>query len=351
MKPRERQEQWAVDVRIKAALLRGALQAALASPENPPGPRRDAVRQTVEELIALAESRLHNRPGWRPWARVRGTTVSTAYQSLHAAEVAMVELMSPAELAARRPAVIRRAQSVLDRSDPQRSAIESLATRREIDRPAFREAMAVGFDASDLMHVRVRNFRNLLWFSGAAILVFMGLLVTLVALQPEVLPMCFEPDGSRVCPSGAELPTGVDAAIVAGLGLLGGALAAAFSIRKLKGTSTPYDVPIAVAMLKPPLGALTAVAGVLLLRGDFVPGLSELDNQAQILAYALVLGYAQQAVSRLIDDQAQSVLSRLPGKDPDGDQPQPSAPAPIVREAPVEKPRRGLRARVGRART
>lgn len=49
---------------------------------------------------------------------------------------------------------------------------------------------------------------------------------------------------------------------------------------------------------KVPAGALTAVAGILLLGGEFVPGLSELDSQRQILAYALVLGYAQQPATR-----------------------------------------------------
>jgi hypothetical protein len=40
--------------------------------------------------------------------------------------------------------------------------------------------------------------------------------------------------------------------------------------------------------LKLPAGALTAIAGLILILGDFIPGLSELDNQGQILAYAIV---------------------------------------------------------------
>jgi hypothetical protein len=113
---------------------------------------------------------------------------------------------------------------------------------------------------------------------------------------------------------------------VAGLGLVGGAIAAAVAIRKLRGTSIPYDVPLALAFLKVPIGCLTAVAGILLLGGGFVPGLSELDSQRQILAYALLLGYAQQVATRLIDKRAQTLMDAVPNKDPHGKQPRQSAP-------------------------
>jgi len=54
----------------------------------------------------------------------------------------------------------------------------------------------------------------------------------------------------------------------------------------------------------------------LLLRGNFMPGLSELDNQRQILAYALAFGYAQQLISRLVDAHARTIFSQLPHSSP-----------------------------------
>jgi hypothetical protein len=71
------------------------------------------------------------------------------------------------------------------------------------------------------------------------------------------------------------------------------------------------------------------VAGILLLGGGFVPGLSELDSQRQILADALVLGYAQQIATRLIDNQAQSILNSVPSKDAEANPP-PPAPTTVV---------------------
>lgn len=55
--------------------------------------------------------------------------------------------------------------------------------------------------------------------------------------------------------------------------------------------------------------------GLLLMRGQFVPGLSALDTSAQIVAWAVVFGYAQQLFTRLVDQQGQAVLSAIDGPD------------------------------------
>jgi hypothetical protein len=152
----------------------------------------------------------------------------------------------------------------------------------------------------------------------------------LVSLFPNVMPLCFPREvvtssGPPVltaqvnfnCPTGTNTlrPQHGDVLVVGLLGLLGGALASSFSIRHLKGSTAPYDVPTALAMLKVPLGAFTAILALVAIRGDFVPGLSNLDSQEQILAYALVFGYAQQLLTRLLDQQAQTLLGALPSKD------------------------------------
>jgi hypothetical protein len=84
-------------------------------------------------------------------------------------------------------------------------------------------------------------------------------------------------------------------------------------------------VSTALAVLKVPSGALTAVIGMLLLAGGFVPGLTNLDNQPQVLAYALVFGVAQQIVTRVADGRAQEILDHLPSKDPQARPAQPPA--------------------------
>jgi hypothetical protein len=42
--------------------------------------------------------------------------------------------------------------------------------------------------------------------------------------------------------------------------------------------------------------------------------LTDLDTQGQILAYAIVLGVAQQLVTRFVDQKAEDVLAAVPSK-------------------------------------
>jgi hypothetical protein len=70
-------------------------------------------------------------------------------------------------------------------------------------------------------------------------------------------------------------------------------------------------LPLASAVLKLPTGALSAFLGLLLVRGAFVPGLSDLDSRAQVLAWAAAFGAAQHLVTRLVDDRAQMTLSEV----------------------------------------
>lgn len=141
--------------------------------------------------------------------------------------------------------------------------------------------------------------------------------------------MCFHPDDKVVCPT-AENPVArdvldIDATVARTaspwdlpmaelVGLIAAAVAAAVSLRAIKGTSTPYGLPVALALLKLPTGALTAFLGLLLMRGQFVPGLSALDSSAQIIAWAVVFGYAQQLFTGMVDTQAQTVLDDVSGK-------------------------------------
>jgi len=104
-----------------------------------------------------------------------------------------------------------------------------------------------------------------------------------------------------------------DLGLVELMGLVAAAVASAFSLRKIRGTSTPYSLPVSLAGLKLATGALTAFLGLMLMRGNFVPGLSALDSSAQILAWAIVFGYSQQIFTRFIDRQAQSVLDSVGG--------------------------------------
>jgi hypothetical protein len=199
-------------------------------------------------------------------------------------------------------------------------------------RAALAYAMRTVYTIADQQHARIRSFRHVLIVGTIVLTLVVAGVVAVGYSAPSAIPLCFNPTlttatqqqqqsttGQRACPAGKGHPAPGDVGLVALLGLLGGALSAAVAVRKLSGTSTPYAVPITLSVLKLPFGALTAVAGLLLLHGQFVPGLSELDSQGQILAYAVVLGVAQQVATQFVDRRAHEVLSMEPTPQGHGD--------------------------------
>jgi len=323
------QEQWALDLNVRIQVLyRLKLIACAEGPASKHATAADGeAAKAVEHFLQAAGEAITPRSKWvrgrSPLDHWRGISVVTAYENVHAAETFLVDLLTDDQIRVLMPSVVARAQATLDADDPRRQDVDALngtAHDNKICKPHFKQAMRAGFQAEDQTYLRIRTFRNLVLKCTALLFVFMAVVVWLVATHPESMPLCFTPGADAVaspapsiCPSGDNRqPSPEDIMIVAGLGLLGSAAAAAFSIRGVQGIPTPYDIAVALAVFKLPLGAFTAVTGLLLLGGNFVPGLSELDSQRQILAYALTLGYAQQLVSRLIDTRARMIVSHLP---------------------------------------
>jgi hypothetical protein len=252
----------------------------------------------------------------------------------------MVEVIDEADLAAEIPEIAARAHQALHRDDPRRSSVERLSGRPlALQRAYLRHALQDCYDAMDRQHERLRSFRNIVLVLAMFITVLVGITMVAVWAKPSILPLCFPASGGNPtsdllnCPTGTNVTTESpgDIFVVGLLGLLGGALAAAMSIRNLRGTSSPYDVPVALAFLKVPLGAFTAILGLVAIQGEFIPGLSSLDSQQQILAYALLLGFGQQVFTHSLDVRAQSLLEALPGKDT---APVPTATATAIAAAP-----------------
>jgi hypothetical protein len=204
------------------------------------------------------------------------------------------------------------------------------------DRVSLVNAVQSASAAARREHARLRSFRNIVIMTTVAMLVLAVALALLGWQRKAWIPLCFAPQGleSVVCPTTtAALPddaeTGVpasaaataakiattarghDIALVMLVGLAAAAVTGAAALRNIRGTSTPFAVPVALVALKLPTGALTALLGLLLINGGFVPGLSALDSSGQILAWALVFGAAQQLVTRLVDRRAQTVLDSV----------------------------------------
>lgn len=302
-------------VRLRTIRARGARRPL-------PPDEADQLHHGIEEMLDSAENAARGvEPHRRRFASWwRGDSVEAAFHNLHRAEAEMVRLYSDDEVDAEVPEAIARTDIGLHPNDPRRCAALKLVSMKDAEaKPILlSKVVQIGHEAADRQRSRVRIFRNIVLVTAMLLAAFVAFFVFWVSKHPSAVPLCFTNPGSlaRHCPTGNGLSSPADVGVVALLGLLGGALAAAVSIRNVRGTSAPYNVGVALALLKFPAGAFTALAALIAIGGELVPGLTALDTQPQILAYALLFGYAQQLLTGLIDKRAQSLLSTVPGKDP-----------------------------------
>ena len=244
-----------LEMRVQAARSRGTLTEP-----------QEVVAAGVIDLVGKAKAaalRQDPMPG-RFWNWWRGTLVEAAYREMHAARAQMVDLYDESELIAEVPHVVARANATLHRDDPRRlTAEELLACPLDVRRARVRRLVGDSYEELDLEHAQLRSFRNILLTAALFLMVIVVGTLAFVAFNPWLMPLCFQRT-IHACPTSQGAlshPQSADILVVGVLGALGGALAATLSIRNLKGTSTPYDVPVALAMLKVPMGALTAILG------------------------------------------------------------------------------------------
>jgi hypothetical protein len=298
-----------------------------------------------------------------------GPLIERARSNLDAAEAHLLSIAEPWYVLGQMPSLLRHVQSHLRPTDPRRQEFEAIIGRLGIKDPGHpqlpetrlprheenlrtiaqerRKVVNIVRGASSAglrEHIRLRSFRNVVVVTTTLMaLLAIGVAIT-GFLRPTLLPLCFAPEeagrATVVCPtaqsdpftpqgsqSGDQAPddeqdiddmvrmtaSPQDLIVVELVGLTAASIASAAAIRRIKGSSERYGLPVALAALKLPTGALTAVLGLLLMRGQFVPGLTALDTSAQILAWALVFGYAQELFTRLVDQQGQTVLDSVRG--------------------------------------
>jgi hypothetical protein len=237
------------------------------------------------------------------------------------------------------------ARKVTDRWPADRSATDGKATDGtakdpaagpgldQEDRETIIAVVRAASSAAEREQQRIRSFRTIVAVATVLLTVIAGLVALLGALKPTLMPICFTPQPTPpdqqtvvVCPTGRSPLDGDVDDVIAGtvdawdiplieiVGVVAAGVTGALALRRLRGSSSPFGVPVALIALKLPTGALTALLGLLLMRGGFVPGLSALDTSPQILAWAVVFGGSQQLFTGLVDRQAQTVLDAAGGK-------------------------------------
>jgi hypothetical protein len=320
--------------------------------DRPNGQRldADAAREIEAKLETAREAAVDHGLSWRQRlsSSLRGASVERTWGQIDAAGEALLRVAPSAFVIGHIPRIRRRVERALRVDDPRRAGLEAVAARyadakdgelSESEREVLVTALHAANCEARRKQSQVRSFRNLLLLCGLVLTIAAVGFGLLGYARADLALLCFQPTGQAVCPTRV-IATGhtpkpvtgqpasaqssaaaaaqdrktrtaaskVDVLLVELIGLIAAALAAAAALRRMHGTPTPYGVPFAVAVLKLPTGALTAALGLVLMRAEFVPGLSALDSPAQIIGWAVVFGYAQQLFTRFVDQRAQTVL-------------------------------------------
>lgn len=290
--------------------------------------QQDAKGASPEEQVAAATARRHidearriletGKAGIGCWRH--GVTLEAAYVNLHAAHSELVRVESNESLQGTGQEVLSQTRIYLDCNDTRRVTLErrldGVTSLDSSDRPLLSVALAAAYAACDRAHERIRSVRTTLAISCFLLTLITALLWLVSAANSAALNLCFAVSGesAQVCPTGGAQPSGGDVGLVLVAGFLGAAVVGADALRDVRGSATPYnDFPLLLGWLKLALGALSALLGLLLIRGEFVPGLSGLSSSAQIVAWAAAFGGAQHLCSRLIDRQARGILDAARG--------------------------------------
>jgi hypothetical protein len=301
-------------------------------------PISDEIRDSIHDHWHAAEAAAKRRSR-------RGASVERVTSHLDAVDADLLRLAPASYVFGQLPGLLERVTKCMPKNDLRRVRLQALAaqstfTLTDCDRDLIVAAQHAA--ATETRHevTRLRSFKNMLFVTAAALAIGVLAIAVFAFAWPDKVPMCFNPDGSIVCTTSTSAIPGADAgndapgqpstvspsridtamrsaasgwdvAVVLGVGLLAAALAAAASLRGIRGTSMPFGLPVALALLKLPTGAMTAVLGLILMRGQFVPGLSALDSSGQIISWAIILGYSQQLLTRFVDQRAQTVLDNV----------------------------------------
>lgn len=255
--------------------------------------------------------------------RLTSTDVIAAMSNIREAEVEITKLLQGEELRSWVPRILTHAREHLSPDDPQRRLLEKEWGQTEEGRqqvPAGTEGIAAetlhsANKVEERERIRLRSFTQILICSITIMSLIAVCFGVWAAVDTDVANLFCFPDERRIvpriCPIGRQRAGGSDVFLIEFMGMFAAALAGAVSLKTMRGNSSPYQVSILLLLLRLPVGAMTAVLGILLVSGAFFPGLTSLDASAQIIAWAAAFGILQEPVTRAVDRTGRSFLDEL----------------------------------------
>jgi hypothetical protein len=160
--------------------------------------RHEPYRSWEEQTAGHEAPPRHRSPVERLVDAWSGAAIRRAFLNLHAAEVAMVALLSEEQIGSRIPEALVRLEK-LHRSDQRRREAE-LILRHDRQGPkrraGFAEALRLGYEIKDARHAQVRSFRNIVYATTIALCTVVLVLCVIGAAFPDAIPLCFSPSSA-----------------------------------------------------------------------------------------------------------------------------------------------------------
>lgn len=312
---------WRTEVDVRIRELRSRLAAAEGLDpagwqrgQTPEG-RRAAAATVAACLDTATAASGEPLQGWdRLSAWWTGSAMTTAWESVHEAELKLLPLEAEDDVRAHLPRLRAWIQRAMDRGESRTRYEEKLQAQVSgevsLDPLQIRQAFNDVIIANAERYANLRAFRNILVLVTGMLAGLVGVLTLLHVANPDFISLCTagEADGEVVC-FGGPGPRAWDVAMVAAFGAIGGLLAIAFGLAESEGPPSRYDPRIAQVGLKAAAGAATALAGVLFIQADLLVAPASSPSEALYLSYATIFGFSQQLFTRFVDRRAGELTS------------------------------------------
>jgi hypothetical protein len=284
-------------------------------------------RAAIEEQIMVAQVALDNQAkgprGMREWWD--GTRVEDVWGAIHRARTMLPLALDNLRVLQSYYDALDATAAWLPADDPLRLALrdpkvkDSVTSGRatDLDRNLIHAAFVRTYAASDAEHQRLRSWRNrILVCAVAALVTLVAMVVGMWGMVAGLLPQCQQgqPPAIAGCLTGGTSGhLGSEVLAVAILGCVGAALAAILALRNSQPGASSYSLTPAMSIMRIPLGGITGIIGLILISSTLVPmtGNTAVNSVARIAALAIIFGYAQELVTRLIERPVRAIQESL----------------------------------------
>jgi hypothetical protein len=332
------QPSWVAAVRSTADRLEGELLRASSGETSPTDLKivREEISRARDEADrpALSGCGQIRRLWRRTLAWWTGYDVDRAWTALHTASEALLLIEDPGDVKSQlgdmTAAVVTALKPGDIRAEGYLKTLELLAQPgREIsgdDRKQLRAIREVCNNSFDAAHGDARVYRNTL-IQLASLLAIVLALVAIIAWGDKSFRSVFS--GPKTTPGPWYV---LELELVASLA---GLTSAVLALQNYTGFQFTYGLPFVQAFLKGATGAATGLLGVLLVQSGIISSLKPQTGGA-VFATAIVFGSAQYLFTRIVDQQAKSILGSAGSRNDPATNPKvpPGASTPKMQTTP-----------------